>query len=66
MASLLKAYVAAVAIISIAGLYYVYLKPPPSMQVDRDGVAHFTPPVMHAETGEPVPLGNLMRHFTGD
>lgn len=66
MATLFKAYVLVVTLITVAGLIYVYASPLPSMRVDRDGVAHFTPDVMHAETGEPVPLGDLMRHFRGD
>lgn len=66
MASLLKIYVMMVALISVLGLLYVYIKPPPSMQMDRDGIAHFTPAVLHAETGEPIPLGDLVRHFRGD
>lgn len=66
LAGLLKLYVVAVTMITVAGLFYVYIKPPPSMLTDRDGVAHFTPPVMHAETGEPVALGELMRHYRGD
>lgn len=66
MATLLKLYVMAVALVSLLGLVYVYLMPPQSTLVDRDGIAHFTPSVMHAETGEPVPLGDLIRHFRGD
>lgn len=66
MATLLKLYVSAVAIVSIVALVYVYAIPLQSMVVDRDGIAHFTPPVSHAETGEPVPLGELVRHFKGD
>ena len=66
MAALLKFYVLVVTLVSILGLAYVYAQPPQSMRVDRDGVAHFTPPVMHAETGEPVALGRLIRHFRGD
>ena len=66
MATLLKLYAATVSVVSILALVYVYVKPPQSMQVDRDGIAHFTPPVSHAETGEPVALGDLVRHFRGD
>lgn len=66
MATLLKVYVLAVSLISVAGLLYVYMNPPQSMFHDRDGIAHFTPSVLHAETGEPVPLGDLVRHFRGD
>jgi len=66
MAALLKLYVIAVAVVSAVGLAYVYLMPMPSMLVDRDGIAHFTPPVVHSETGEPVAMGKLVRHFRGD
>jgi len=66
MAQLFKVYVFTISAISIAGLLYVYLMPPQSMLVNRDGVTHFTPPVLHAETGEPVALGDLVRHFQGD
>ena len=66
LATLLKTYVWTVAVISLVGLLYVYIKPPASMKIGRDGVEHFTPPVLHAETGEPVALGDLMRHFRGD
>lgn len=66
MATLLKLYVATVSVVSVLALIYVYVKPPQSMLVDRDGIAHFTPPVTHAETGEPVSLGELVRHFRGD
>lgn len=66
MAKLFKIYVIAVSAISVVGLLYVYIMPPQSMRVDREGVTHFTPPVAHAETGEPVALGDLIRHFRGD
>ncbi len=66
MVTLLKLYVATVSVVSVLALIYVYVKPPQSMLVDRDGIAHFTPPVTHAETGEPVSLGELVRHFRGD
>lgn len=64
--TLMKVYVLAVTLISILALVYVYAMPPQSMLIDQDGVVHFTPPVMHLETGEPVPLGDLIRHFRGD
>ena len=63
---LTKAYVAVVALLSLAGLVYVYAFPPASMRVTRDGVPHFTPPVLHPETGKPIDLGVLIRHYRGD
>ena len=63
---LTKAYVSLVAVISVASLVYVYVFPPASLQTDRDGVPHFTPPVAHPETGKAVPLGDLIRHYRGD
>jgi len=65
-ANLFKVYILLVTAITLVGLLYVYVVPPSSMRIDRDGVEHFTPPVMHTETGEPVSLGRLMRHFRGD
>ena len=53
-------------LLSAACLVYVYAFPPKSMFSDRDGVAHFTPPVSHPETGEAIPLGDLIRHYRGD
>jgi len=64
--ALLKIYIISVAIVSVTGLLYVYLKPPQSMRVNRDGVEHFTPQVLHIETGEPIELGELVRHYRGD
>lgn len=66
MKGILKIYVFSVAMVSVVGLFYVYLVPPDSMFVNREGVPHLTPPVIHAETGEPVPLGDLIKHYRGD
>lgn len=66
MNALFKIYVLAVSVVSVVCLVYVYVKPPQSMFADRDGVAHFAPPVVHGETGEPVALGDLIKHYRGD
>lgn len=60
------AHVLLVTLLSVVCLVYVYAFPPQSMFSDREGVPHFTPPVMHPETGEPVNLGDLIKHFRGD
>jgi hypothetical protein len=51
------------AAISVGGLAYVYIKPPESMRVTRDGVPHHAPPVANPATGEALPLEELVRHF---
>ncbi len=63
---LTRAYVAIVTAISLASLVYVYAFPPDTMFVSRDGVPHFTPTVAHPETGEPLDMGALIRHYRGD
>lgn len=63
---ILKVYVGIITLITVVSLAYVYLAPPPSMKMARDGVPHFTPDVIHPETGKAVPMGDLIRHFRGD
>ncbi len=59
-------YVLTVAAISVIALVYIYVFPPQSMRVSRDGVPHFTPWVEHPETGKPLDMGELIRHYRGD
>lgn len=61
-----QAFVGAVALISIASLFYVYAFPPASMRVSREGVPHFTPPVHNPATGKPVNVRELVRRYRGD
>lgn len=61
----MRAIVAAVVLISLGSLAYVYAFPPPSMRVSRDGVPHFTPPTIHPETGEVLDVNRLVRRFKG-
>ena len=63
---LMRLLVLSVSVISLGSLIYVYAFPPPSMQTTRDGVPFFTPPVEHPESGEPIDLGDLIRHFKGE
>lgn len=65
-ATILKVHVFLVSLISLGGLVYVYLFPPPSMFVTREGVSHLAPQVVHPETGEAIELGELIRHYRGD
>ncbi len=61
-----RLYVALIALVSLGSLVYVYLVPLPGLQQTRDGVPYFTPRVAHPETGEPLELGELIRHYRGD
>lgn len=61
--NLMRIYSLLIAVIVFAGLVYVYAAPPQSMRVDRDGQPHFQPQVLNPETGEGVPLGELIKHF---
>ena len=49
----------------LGGLTFVYVKPPESMKVSRDGCPLLSPPVAHPATGEPIPLGVLVSHYKG-
>ena len=59
-------YVASVSLVSVFALIYIYAFPPPSMLKSRDGVPHFTPKVVHPETGDALDVGELIRHYRGD
>lgn len=51
-------------IILVAGLAYVYVKPPENLRCNRDGVPYYTPPVIHPVSGEAVPVETLVKHYT--
>lgn len=59
-------YVYAISLVCAAALAYVYAMPPESLRVTRDGVPFFTPPVVNPESGEPLDMGELVRHFKGE
>lgn len=63
---LTQAYMIAVSVISLLALAYVYVFPPQSMFTSREGVPHFSPKVAHPETGDPLTLNELVRHYRGD
>jgi len=52
--------------ITVLGLGWMLISPPPSLRTDRDGVPHFTPMVEHPVTGESVSMNALIRHYRGD
>jgi len=52
--------------ISVVSLGYIISSPPAYLKADRDGVPFFTPDVIHMETGDPVSVGELIRHFKGE
>ena len=47
------------------GVWQVYGHPPASLKLTRDGVPHFTPPVIDPATGQPIPVETLVRHYKG-
>ncbi|MBK6629755.1 MAG: hypothetical protein IPG33_01235 [Betaproteobacteria bacterium] len=65
-ARLLMRFFIAISVVAVlGGLTYVYVKPPQSMKVTRDGVPHLSPPVTHPVTGEAIPLERLVQHYKG-
>ena len=62
----IRYYSILIGIVSVAALAYVYAFPPQSMQVSRNGVPHFTPPIVNPDTGESMDLDELIRHYRGD
>lgn len=53
-------------VVTVVGMAWMFIAPPPSLRVDRDGLPHFTPMVEHPITGEAVSMGVLIRHYRGD
>lgn len=53
------------AIVVVAGLASVYVKPPESMRVNRDGVPYYTPPVINPMTNAAIPVEQLVKHYKG-
>jgi len=66
MKRITQGYVAIVALASIVGLIYIYTVRPKSMFTTRDGVPHYTPRVINPDTGKPLDVGELIRHYRGD
>ncbi len=62
---LMRIFIAVSVCAVLVGLIFVYVKPPPSMKLTRDGVPHLSPPVVHPATGEAISLERLVQHFKG-
>ena len=60
---LMRLYVALSIVVVVAGLAWVYVVPPASMRVTRDGVPHLAPPVAHPVSGEAIALEQLVQHY---
>ncbi len=52
--------------ISIASLAYIAAAQPDYLRSDRDGVPFYTPQVINPEGGEPLSMGELIRHYKGE
>ncbi len=55
-----------VLLMTVGAFTYVVVEQPESLQLTREGVPFFTPPVIHPDTGEPVSVDQLVEHFKGD
>lgn len=53
----------AIGLASLAGIAYILAAPPPGLRLTADGQPHFSPLVMHPETGEGIRLDVLIRHY---
>ena len=62
----MAAFSGLVTVLTVAALVYVYVVPLESMLLTRDGVSYYAPPVIHPDTGKPLDLNELVRHFRGD
>ncbi len=62
----MRAVAALATVVTVVGLVWIYAFPPESLRTTRDGVPYFAPEVMHPETGEGVPLTDLIKHYKGE
>jgi hypothetical protein len=62
---LMRLFIAVSVAAVLGGLTFVYVKPPESMKLTRDGVPLLSPPVVHPATGEAIPLEVLVKHYKG-
>jgi len=67
-----KGYIAMLALsigvigISISSLAYIVIEQPDYLHSDRDGVPFYTPQVINPDGGEPLNMGELIRHYKGE
>ena len=62
---LMRLLVALSAAVTIGGLAWMLVAPPPGLKATRDGVPYLTPPVLHPVTGEVLQAETLVRHYRG-
>ena len=53
------------ALVSAAGLAYIFFDPPAYLRATRAGVPYYTPPVVNPVDGKPLDLDMLVRHYEG-
>jgi hypothetical protein len=56
----------AVAVLTVAGLAYIFAVQPDYLRTDRDGVPYFTSAVKNPVTDETVDMTTLVRHYRGE
>lgn len=52
--------------VTVASLAYIVTAQPDYLRSDRDGVPFYTPKVINPEGGEPLSMGELIRHYKGE
>lgn len=62
---LMLVFSALTALVSVAGLAYIFFDPPAYLRSTREGVPYFTPPVASPVDGKPLDLNMLARHYEG-
>ncbi len=63
---IMRIFICFVTTLSISVLLYVYVFPPKSTRVSKNGVPFFTPHVTHPETGKSLSVDMLVRHYKGE
>lgn len=53
------------AVVTVAGLAYIFIDAPAYLRSTREGVPYFTPPVTNPVDGKPLDLNMLARHYEG-
>ncbi|MBC8210587.1 MAG: hypothetical protein H8E21_05920 [Gammaproteobacteria bacterium] len=56
----------AVTALTFASIGYIFISQPEYLHKDREGVHYFSPRVINPESGEAIPMNELIHHFKGE
>ena len=62
----LSIYSVLVGLITLVTLFYITTTPPDYLSYSRDGIPHLSPDVIHPQTGEPLTINKLVKHYKGE